>query len=143
MIELFKKLFNKEVKSEQIDSEIKSEPVEEIKPEVIEETKQKDPFFKVKVEPFDSECTHYSIHYSFNNGILWHRYETNMLWDKESLCSRYHPVLSTNFDKAINIALSLTPENIKQHKLEKEAEYEEHMKKMRSDIEKRNKKFIS
>jgi hypothetical protein len=98
---------------------------------------------KVKVEPYDVECTHYVIYYSYNNGLTWHIFNVNFLWDKISLCNKNHPLFFKDFDKAVEYAKDLTEEKIKEHKKKMEIEYDEHMEKLSLEIEKRNKRFVS
>ena len=77
---------------------------------------------KVRVKPFDNECTMYIIEY-YIDGIGWERFETNIFFDTISLCSYNHPVLISNFDEAVKKAKSLTLEYSTKYNSERKIEF--------------------
>ena len=106
---------------------------------VNEPVKEKDINFKVRVKPFDVECERYVVYYSMDGGNSWDRYDNNFLWKSESMCTKDHPLLFEEFDHAVNFAKSLNREMIYKHLEEKEIDYDHHVKKLRIELEKRNK----
>jgi len=94
----------------------------------------------IKVEPFTQEANYYCIKYKMPKSINLNRMEEAFIkWDKESLCSLDHPMLFKDFDNACKFAESLTIEKIQEHNRKEKEKYDNHIKKIRLDIKKRNK----
>jgi len=94
---------------------------------------------KVKVEPFDSDCTRYIIKYKIPGRLNWNRYETTMLYGSENICSADHPVMFKTFESACEKSKTFTIKKLEEHESEVFATYHNHIQKLRKGVSERNK----